>query len=189
MAEVVEAERALEPIGLQRRLNSRRSKLPGSSGVPTTEPKTRSSGRPEAAAELPSRERLPRRLEQRNRPARRHQAPAGDRRPRERDRDARHLRAPDERARDGGGEPVRPAGGGGAVTLRPREFAFWPDRIIPSSGCCCARTRTGKHWTLRGDPELVKMLRDMPAHLRADLEVGREWEKREGWPDEWVDER
>jgi hypothetical protein len=71
------------------------------------------------------------------------------------------------------------------MTLTPKEFAFWPDPEQPDFGLLLCEDDAGRRWTLRGDPELVKMLRDAPPALRANLTLGGAWEQREGWPDEW----
>ena len=74
------------------------------------------------------------------------------------------------------------------MTLQPLEYAFLPNEEHAEYGLLLCEDDDGEHWTLRGDPELVRMLADVAdsgASALADLEVGGEWERRRGWPDEW----
>ena len=72
------------------------------------------------------------------------------------------------------------------MEMTPREFAFWPNPIEPTFGLLLCEDAKGRHWTLRGDPELVRMARDAPPNTLSDADLGGEWEAAEGWPDEWV---
>lgn len=71
------------------------------------------------------------------------------------------------------------------MSLTPREFAFWPDEASATYGLLFCDDDEGHHWTLRGDPDLVRMIRDAPPGVLADAELGSTWERLEGWPDEW----
>jgi hypothetical protein len=67
----------------------------------------------------------------------------------------------------------------------PIEYAFWPSPENAEYGLLLCEDEDGKRWTLRGDPEFVKMMLELPPEARQDLEIGGEWEELEGWPDEW----
>jgi hypothetical protein len=70
--------------------------------------------------------------------------------------------------------------------LTPKEYAFWPSPDAPEYGLVLCVDDHGDHWTLRGDVELVRMIRDAPPRPLRGLEMGNEWERRFGWPDEWA---
>ena len=70
------------------------------------------------------------------------------------------------------------------MTLRPKEYAFWPTPEDPEYGLLFCVDEEGKRWTLRGDPDLVRMLRDAGPEGRGELSIGGVWEQRKGWPDE-----
>jgi hypothetical protein len=69
----------------------------------------------------------------------------------------------------------------------PCEYAFWPGDLDAVYGLLLCEDDEGNHWTLRGDPDLVRMIRDSPPSVRAGLTAGGTWDEREGWPDEWAD--
>jgi hypothetical protein len=72
--------------------------------------------------------------------------------------------------------------------LTVKEYAFCPRPESPEYGLLFCVDDDGKRWTCRGDPELVKMVRDASPEVLAELLIGGTWEQREGWPDEWVDD-
>jgi hypothetical protein len=53
-----------------------------------------------------------------------------------------------------------------------REYGFWPSPDDPQYGLLMCQDEAGKRWTLRGDPEFVRLLAETPKHLRADLQIG-----------------
>jgi integrase len=98
-------------------------------------------------------------------------------------RDARPLRRVPRPRGHGGATRA-----GAAMTMTPKEYAFWPTPEDAEYGLLLCVDDGGKHWTLRGDPELVKMIRDAGPDVRAGLTMSGTWERREGWPDEWADD-
>jgi hypothetical protein len=76
--------------------------------------------------------------------------------------------------------------------FRTREYSFWPAPRealgrAPDYGILHVEMNGGERWTLRGDPELVEMIRDASARGSAlgRASIGGEWEARPGWPDDW----
>jgi hypothetical protein len=72
--------------------------------------------------------------------------------------------------------------------LTPKEYVFWPSELEPVWGFLLCFDGDGNHVTLRGDPDLVRMVREALEHVVADLEVGGQWERRAGWPEDWQEE-
>ena len=76
------------------------------------------------------------------------------------------------------------------MTMTIKEGAFWPDPQHPQYGLLFCVDEAGNRWTLRGDPQLVKMA--MTLNGKVDVEsttgtgIGGSWEQRPGWPDEWT---
>jgi hypothetical protein len=74
------------------------------------------------------------------------------------------------------------------MSLRPLEYAFWPDEQRATYRLVFCEDDDGNHITLRGDPELVRMMRDANREVVSEsFDVGGVWERPEGWPDEWRD--
>lgn len=72
--------------------------------------------------------------------------------------------------------------------LRITEYAFWPTPDQPEYGLLLCEDHEGNHWTLRGDVALVEKARAANAKAIGDEPlIGADWERREGWPDEWAD--
>ena len=71
------------------------------------------------------------------------------------------------------------------MTLTPRELAFWPNEESAEFGLLYCEDERGERITVRGDPQLVRMLRDASPEMRADLDLGGEWERIDGWPEDW----
>ncbi len=73
--------------------------------------------------------------------------------------------------------------------LTIKEYDFWPTPDEPEYGVMLCEDGEGKHWTLRGDVILVEKARAAGVTDLGDEPLSSaDWERREGWPDEWADE-
>ena len=61
------------------------------------------------------------------------------------------------------------------MALTVHEYAFWPDPENAEIGLLFCEDDDGQHWTLSGDPDLVRMLRDAPPETRDGVEIGGGW--------------
>ena len=77
-----------------------------------------------------------------------------------------------------------------AEELTISDYAFWPTPEQAEYGLLLCVDGDGIHWTLRGEKALVQSARDAKVTDFANSSLAdTDWERREGWPDEWVEER
>lgn len=70
-----------------------------------------------------------------------------------------------------------------------KEYGFFPNPADPDYGLLfVVDENTGERFTLRGDPEAVKMVIEADKQKLGSGLVGGEWEERPGWPpDDWTE--